>query len=288
MKLFLICLTAGMAAQLVDGTLGMAYGVTSGTLLRAMGIPSAVSSFCVHLAEIFTTLASGVSHFKMKNIDKGLVLRLIIPGVVGGVVGAYILTSFDERVISPIVSAYLIVMGIVIFVKAVGKSEKKARVYGKEVYPIALVGGLSDSIGGGGWGPVVTVNPCSIRLRREKNHRLGEHSGIFRYRRGVCYVCDDDRLCWGISSGCPRTSRGRCDYLSRRGVFVQKAAAETFHGIYRSCHSSHKHIQACLRADLKKEKVCRFHIDVISAGHCLCYTALDFFPASEFVEVYLA
>lgn len=131
MKLFLICLTAGMAAQLVDGTLGMAYGVTSGTLLRAMGIPSAVSSFCVHLAEIFTTLASGVSHFKMKNIDKGLVLRLIIPGVVGGVVGAYILTSFDERVISPIVSAYLIVMGIVIFVKAVGKSEKKARVYGK-------------------------------------------------------------------------------------------------------------------------------------------------------------
>ena len=167
MKLFLICLTAGMAAQLVDGTLGMAYGVTSGTLLRAMGIPSAVSSFCVHLAEIFTTLASGVSHFKMKNIDKGLVLRLIIPGVVGGVVGAYILTSFDERVISPIVSAYLIVMGIVIFVKAVGKREKKARVYGKEVYPIALVGGLSDSIGGGGWGPVVTstlvASDCDVR-----------------------------------------------------------------------------------------------------------------------------
>ncbi len=167
MKLFLICFFVGIAAQLVDGTLGMAYGVTSGTLLRAMGVPSAVSSFCVHLAEIFTTFASGVSHFKLKNIDKSLFLRLIIPGIIGGVAGAYILTSFDEGIISPIVSAYLIVMGIVIFVKAVKMSDKRTRVCGKEVYPIAFIGGLSDSIGGGGWGPVVTstlvASDCDVR-----------------------------------------------------------------------------------------------------------------------------
>ncbi len=167
MKLFLICFVVGMAAQLVDGTLGMAYGVTSGTLLRAMGVPSAVSSFCVHLAEIFTTLASGISHFKLKNIDKSLFLRLIIPGIIGGVIGAYILTSFDESIISPIVSAYLIIMGVVIFVKAVKMNGKSARVCGKEVYPIAFIGGLSDSIGGGGWGPVVTstlvASDCDVR-----------------------------------------------------------------------------------------------------------------------------
>jgi uncharacterized protein len=167
MKLFLICFVVGIAAQLVDGTLGMAYGVTSGTLLRAMGVPSAVSSFCVHLAEIFTTLVSGISHFKLKNIDKSLFLRLIIPGIIGGVIGAYILTSFDESIISPIVSAYLIIMGVVIFVKAVKMSEKNARVCGKEVYPIAFIGGLSDSIGGGGWGPVVTstlvASDCDVR-----------------------------------------------------------------------------------------------------------------------------
>lgn len=167
MKLFLICLVAGIAAQLVDGTLGMAYGVTSGTLLRSMGVPSAVSSFCVHLAEIFTTFVSGISHFKMKNFDKSLFLRLIIPGVIGGVTGAYILTSVDERIISPIVSAYLIVMGVVIFVKAFKIKAESDKKIGKAVYPIAFVGGFSDSIGGGGWGPVVTstlvASDCNIR-----------------------------------------------------------------------------------------------------------------------------
>ena len=167
MKIFLICFVAGIAAQLIDGTLGMAYGVTCSTLLRAMGIPSAMSSFCVHAAEICTTLVSGIAHFKMKNIDRSLFLRLIIPGVVGGVLGAYVLTSFDDRIVSPIVSAYLILMGIVIFLKAFKKKAKEPRKIGKAVYPIALVGGFSDSIGGGGWGPVVTSTlvaaDCDVR-----------------------------------------------------------------------------------------------------------------------------
>lgn len=156
MKIFFICLITGIAAQLIDGTLGMAYGVTCSTLLRAMGIPSAMSSFCVHLAEMFTTLASGISHFKMKNIDRGLFLRLIFPGIIGGVLGAYVLTEFDDSIISPIVSGYLIVMGIVVFLKVFRKKEKEPKKLGAAIYPIAFVGGFSDSLGGGGWGPVVT------------------------------------------------------------------------------------------------------------------------------------
>ena len=52
----------GLAAQLVDGSLGMAYGVTSTTLLLAIGTNPAAASATVHLAEIGTTLASGLSH----------------------------------------------------------------------------------------------------------------------------------------------------------------------------------------------------------------------------------
>ena len=167
MKFFLICLLCGFLAQMVDGTLGMAYGVSSSTFLRAMGIPSAMASFCTHTAEIFTTLASGISHFALKNIDKKLMLRLIVPGVLGGVLGAYVLTSVDDSVISPIVSAYLIVMGVVIFLKAFRKKEQKERKIGGFVYPLAFVGGFSDSLGGGGWGPVVTSTlvalNCEIR-----------------------------------------------------------------------------------------------------------------------------
>ena len=156
MKIFLITLFAGFVAQMVDGTLGMAYGVSSSTLLRAMGIPSAMSSFCTHTAEIFTTLASGLSHLSMKNFERTLFRRLLIPGMAGGVLGAYVLTSVDDRILSPLISAYLIVMGFVIFLKVFSKKEKKPRKTGAWVIPLALAGGFSDSLGGGGWGPVVT------------------------------------------------------------------------------------------------------------------------------------
>lgn len=167
MKTFLICVLCGFLAQLIDGTLGMAYGVSSSTLLRAMGQSSAMASFCTHTAEIFTTLASGVSHITMKNVDRSLLIRLIIPGVIGGVTGAYLITGFDDSVISPVVSVYLILMGAVIFVKAFRKPKKQPRRIGKAVCPLALIGGFSDSIGGGGWGPVVTSTlvaaDCDVR-----------------------------------------------------------------------------------------------------------------------------
>ncbi len=167
MKIFLICLLCGFFAQMIDGTLGMAYGVSCNTLLRSMGIPSAMSSFCVHTAEIFTSLFSGISHFTMKNFDKKLFLSLILPGVVGGMLGAYILTNVDDGIISPIISVYLVIMGIVIFAKAFSKKDRPSKKIGFGVYPLALIGGFSDSLGGGGWGPVVTstlvASDCDIR-----------------------------------------------------------------------------------------------------------------------------
>ena len=167
MRVFIICLICGFSAQMIDGTLGMAYGVSCSSLLQSLGIPSAMSSFCVHTAEIFTSFFSGISHFTMKNFDKKLFLSLIIPGVLGGILGAYILTNIDDSVISPLISAYLIIMGVIIIAKAFSKKKRAARKIGAGVYPLALIGGFSDSLGGGGWGPVVTstlaASDCDLR-----------------------------------------------------------------------------------------------------------------------------
>ncbi|MDD4773785.1 MAG: sulfite exporter TauE/SafE family protein [Eubacteriales bacterium] len=155
MREFIIFFVVGIVAQMIDGTLGMAYGVSCSTFLRLANVPSAAASASAHFAEIFTTLISGISHFRVKNIHKKLFMSLIIPGVIGGVIGAYLLSNIDDTYISPVISIYLIVMGIIILKKAFQKNQR-SREIGRGVYPLAFVGGLSDAMGGGGWGPVVT------------------------------------------------------------------------------------------------------------------------------------
>lgn len=155
MQTIWIYILVGAAAQLIDGTLGMAYGVSCNTFLRLSGLPTAVASACVHFAEVFTTLASGISHFTLKNIDKKLFFKLVFPGVAGGILGAFLLVNVDDRYISPVISAYLVVMGAVILVKAI-RGKTKGKELERGVYPLALAGGLSDAMGGGGWGPIVT------------------------------------------------------------------------------------------------------------------------------------
>ncbi|MEY2937382.1 MAG: hypothetical protein RL033_8131 [Pseudomonadota bacterium] len=150
----------GLLAQVVDGALGMAYGITSTSFLLSIGVPPAAASASVHLAEVFTTGFSGLSHWKLGNVNKALFQRLVIPGVVGAVIGAYILTSIDGKVIRPYISSYLLVMGLYILVKAFRRItiNTEPPTY---VAPLALVGGFVDAVGGGGWGPVVTTSLVS-------------------------------------------------------------------------------------------------------------------------------
>jgi len=156
MQTLIICTIIGIIAQMIDGTMGMAYGVSCNTFLRSFaGLPSAVASASVHFAEMFTTLASGISHFKLKNVNKKLFLMLLIPGVIGGVLGAYLLANFYSSAWDPIIDAYLIIMGFVVLSKLFMK-ERKTREPGKYVYGLGLIGGFCDAVGGGGWGPVVT------------------------------------------------------------------------------------------------------------------------------------
>jgi uncharacterized protein len=146
----------GFAAQMIDGALGMAYGIISTSVLLSAGIPPATASACVHAAETVTTGASGFAHWRLKNIDKQLVLRLAIPGMIGGALGAYILSSLPGDQIRPYISAYLLVLGLVILRKAIrGPAHKHVPV--TRTVPLGFFGGLFDAVGGGGWGPIVTT-----------------------------------------------------------------------------------------------------------------------------------
>ena len=152
---FLLFVAVGFAAQLIDGAIGMAYGLVSTTVLLSLGITPVTASASVHAAEVFTTGASGLSHWRFRNVDWAVVRRLALPGMVGGGIGAYALSSVDGDMIRPIVSVYLALMGLWIISKALRRrrfEEKQPRFVGL----VGFAGAFFDAIGGGGWGPIVT------------------------------------------------------------------------------------------------------------------------------------
>jgi hypothetical protein len=151
----LLYIAVGFAAQMIDGAIGMAYGVTATSVLLSAGVPPAAASACVHAAEVFTTGASGLAHWRLGNIERRLVARLLIPGMVGGAIGAYVLASVPGEAIRPWVSAYLLLLGLVIVWKAYDATPPTG-VGASRVTPLGFFGGLFDAIGGGGWGPLVT------------------------------------------------------------------------------------------------------------------------------------
>lgn len=145
----------GFAAQMIDGTLGMAYGVSASSLLLARGIPPVTVSATVHAAEVFTTGVSGVAHRYFSNIDRRLFWRLVIPGVPGAIVGAYILTQIPGAVVTPLMAILLLTMGILILAKAFrAVPPLSVTTY---LTPLGFIGAFVDAIGGGGWGPIVTT-----------------------------------------------------------------------------------------------------------------------------------
>lgn len=147
----------GFAAQVVDGALGMAFGVINSTLLVGMlGIPPAVASASVHVVETFTTAASGISHTAHRNVDWRLFRKLVIPGVIGGALGAYALASIDASAARPFVMAYLAAIAVYLLYRA-WRGEVTPR-NPRLIAPLGLAGGFLDAAGGGGWGPVVTSN----------------------------------------------------------------------------------------------------------------------------------
>ena len=153
---FLLFVVVGFAAQIVDGAIGMAYGITAASVLIGFGVPPVTASAAIHAAEVATTAASGAAHWRAGNVQRQLMLRLALPGVVGGVAGAMLLTSISGDHLRPVVAAYLLVMGCVILRRAFHNIETSTQCTGEPAL-LGLSGGFLDAVGGGGWGAMVAT-----------------------------------------------------------------------------------------------------------------------------------
>jgi uncharacterized membrane protein YfcA len=160
MPTLLLLAIVGLGAQLVDGSLGMAYGVTSTTLLLALTPAAAGASAVVHLAEIGTTLVSGLSHWKFGNVDWKVVLKVGVPGAVGAFAGATFLSHLSTDKAAPFMSLILLALGLYLLGRFTFltlppvRTDRQLRL--PFLAPLGLVAGFVDATGGGGWGPVGT------------------------------------------------------------------------------------------------------------------------------------
>ncbi len=156
----------GFLAQLIDGSLGMGYKTSSTAFLLSVGVPPLIASASVHTGGIFTSAVSGFSHFKFGNANRDMLWRLAFPGIIGGIIGAILLTHLPGELIKPVVAVYLFLMGIRIVYKAwrhatptledaLRKTDEMPAL-GRQIARLGFVGGFFDAIGGGGWGPIVT------------------------------------------------------------------------------------------------------------------------------------
>lgn len=170
MDTFLLFLLVGVLAQAVDGALGMAYGVISSSVLLALGVPPAMASASVHGAEVFTTAASAGSHVVHKNVEWRLLVPLAIAGVIGGCLGAYVLSGIEGDVIKPFVIGYLALMGVYILWRA-GHDILIRHIPSWVTWPLGVVGGFLDAVGGGGWGP--TVSSTLVGAGQEPRRAIG-------------------------------------------------------------------------------------------------------------------
>ena len=168
----LVFALVGAAAQMVDGTLGMGFGVTSATLLTLLGYSAVAASAGTHAAKMGTTLVSGLSHWRMGNVDWRVMIALAGPGAVGAFVGAVALTHAASNASRLWMACILFVLGLVIIARfGFGRTLFPAiRARTRHLWPVGLVAGLVDATGGGGWGPVAT--PSMLMLTKHEPHRV--------------------------------------------------------------------------------------------------------------------
>jgi uncharacterized protein len=165
---------AGFIAQMIDGALGMAYGVTATTFLTSVGISPVFATASVHSSEIFTSGVSGYMHLKFGNVNRRLFRAVLIPGVIGAALGALAISALSDikliaKYLSPAISVYTAILGILILQKALRTNTKKRRV--RHIPALAWFGGFVDAIGGGGWGPI--VNSTLIAAGRNPRYTIG-------------------------------------------------------------------------------------------------------------------
>jgi uncharacterized protein len=177
MRSFIVLAIVGLAAQLVDGSLGMAYGVTSTTLLLAVGVSPALASASVHLAEVGTCAASGISHWRFGNVDWSKIGWMAVPGGIGAFLGAIAVTwiaTVAEELVAPVIAIFLFALGVYVLARFSFRRREKPVVERPVpkgfLAPLGLVAGFLDAAGGGGWGPIST--PTLLSSGRMKPRKV--------------------------------------------------------------------------------------------------------------------
>ena len=225
MDTFLLFLVVGFLAQAVDGALGMAYGVISSSVLLALGVPPATASASVHGAEVFTTAASAGSHVWHRNVDWRLLIPLAIAGVIGGCIGAYVLTGIEGDVIKPFVIGYLALMGLYILWRA-GHDIRIRRIASWITGPLGLVGGFLDAVGGGGWG--ATVSSTLVGAGQEPRRAIG----TVNTAEFFVAVAISAAFVWALLSGHWRDADALQNHASAvAGLVIGGLAAAPFAGL---------------------------------------------------------
>jgi uncharacterized membrane protein YfcA len=166
--LFFWALLFGAVAALIDGSLGMAYGVTGTAFLLGYGISPVKAVAYIHIAEIFVSGSTGLNHWKIGNVDTKLFKKLLIPGIIGAILGALIIAKVKIPYLSIVISIYLLFMGIFLIAKAYSKIKLQFKQKNSTIIPLAVTGGFVDGAGGGGWGPVVTTSLLGGKMEPKK------------------------------------------------------------------------------------------------------------------------
>jgi uncharacterized membrane protein YfcA len=166
--LFFWALLFGSIAAFIDGSLGMAYGVTGTAFLLGYGISPIKAVAYIHIAEIFVSGSSGLNHWKIGNVDTKLFKKLLIPGIIGAILGALVITKVKIYYLSIVISIYLLFMGIFLIAKAYAKIKLQIKQKNSVVLPLAVTGGFVDGAGGGGWGPVVATSLLGGKMMPRK------------------------------------------------------------------------------------------------------------------------
>jgi uncharacterized protein len=179
---------AGGAAQFVDGTLGMGFGVTSATILLYMGVSAAAASAATHMAKLPTTFVSGLTHWRQGNVDQGTFIRIAVPGGIAAFLGAVVLVNLSLETAKTWMAGLLIFFGLVILLRfGFNKRLIPAPERGHSarwLSPLGALGGFTDSMGGGGWGPVVTPSVMTVT-----NHEPRTVVGSVNAAEFVVAVC---------------------------------------------------------------------------------------------------
>ena len=167
-NLFFSCLFAGIIIAAIDGSLGMAYGIAGTAFLLGYGISPVKAVAYVHIAEIFVSGSTGLNHWKQGNVDFKLFKKLLVPGIIGALIGALIISKIKIPNLSIILAFYLLFMGIFLLIKAFRKIKIHFKQKISNIIPLAATGGFVDAAGGGGWGPVVTTTLLSSKMEPRK------------------------------------------------------------------------------------------------------------------------